>query len=329
MKTTDARGLVTVFGYGPTGQATAERLIARGQKVRIAQRRRPANLPPGADFIACDVLKPADVLAALQGAEQAVVTVGFAYSGAVWRKMWPKTMSNLIAAAEATGARIVHIDNLYMYGPQTEPLREDMPLTSFGRKPAVRAQATRMWMKAAAEGRVCWAALRAPDFYGAGVGRSHIGDVGFGRIASGKPGMLLLGPDTPHAFAYVPDIARAAVSLLDADDDAFGQAWHVPCAPILTPREILKLGADAIGAKLRMMSISLPMLRLLGVFSPYLREMAEMSFTWDRAYHVDSSKFAARFWADATPFAAGTRITAQAFADAAAAKSEQAQHAAA
>ena len=40
-----------------------------------------------------------------------------------------------------------------------------------------------------------------------------------------------MAPDMPHAFAYVPDIARAAVTLLDAPDDAFNQVWHVPCAP--------------------------------------------------------------------------------------------------
>ena len=30
-----AKGLVTVFGYGPTGAATVERLVARGQAVRV------------------------------------------------------------------------------------------------------------------------------------------------------------------------------------------------------------------------------------------------------------------------------------------------------
>ena len=73
-----------------------------------------------------------------------------------------------------------------------------------------------MWQKAAREGRVRWAALRAPDFYGPGVDRSHIGDTGLGLIAQGKAAQLLMRPDLPHAFAYVPDIARAAVSLLDA-----------------------------------------------------------------------------------------------------------------
>jgi nucleoside-diphosphate-sugar epimerase len=312
-KTGRETGLVTVFGYGPTGEATVDRLIGRGQKVRVVQRRRPANLPPGVDFQPCDALLADQVLAAMTGAEQAVITTGFEYNGKVWKEVWPKAMANFIAAAEATGARVIQIDNMYMYGPQTAPIREDMPLTTYGVKPAVRAQVTRLWMKAAAEKRILWAALRAPDFYGPGVDRSHIGGVGFGHIAQGKAATLVMPPDTPHAFAYVPDIGRAAVSLLDAEDDAYGQAWHAPCAPTMTPRQILAVGARATGRKLKIMAVPPLMLKAIGVCVPFFREVSEMSFTWDRPYHVDASKFASRFWSDATPFEVGAKVTALSF----------------
>ena len=57
---TDTKGMITVFGYGPTGEATVERLLARGQAVRVAQRKRPANLPAGVSFINCDALNADD-----------------------------------------------------------------------------------------------------------------------------------------------------------------------------------------------------------------------------------------------------------------------------
>jgi len=310
---TTAKGLVTIFGYGPTGEATADRLRARGTPIRVVQRKRPANLPNGVEFMPCDVLDAAQVLAAMTGAEQAVVTIGFDYKGSVWKASWPKAMANLLAAAEATNARIVHIDNMYMYGPQDAALHEDMPLTSYGVKPAVRAEITRMWQTAARAGRVRWAALRAPDFYGPGVGRSHIGDTGFGLIAQGKAATLLMEPDQPHAFAYVPDIGRAAVSLLDAGDDAFNQVWHAPCAPTRTPRQLLAIGADAVGQKLKVISIPSGLLPVIGAVIPFVREIAEMRFTWNRPYHVDATKFARRFWSDATPFEVGIPQTMRAF----------------
>ena len=301
----EASSLITVFGYGPTGEATVACLLARGTPVRVVQRKRPANLPAGVAFLTCDVLNADDVKRAMAGAAQAVVTIGFEYRGKVWREAWPKAMRNLLAAAEASNVRIVQIDNLYMYGPQDEALHEDMPLTTYGVKPSVRAEVTRMWQAAARAGRVRWAALRAPDFYGPGVRNSHMGDTGLVQVALGKPAQLLMSPDLPHAFAYVPDIGRAAVSLLEAPDDAFNQVWHVPCAPALAPRQMLQIGADAAGVKLKVMALPSFVLQLLGVFAPAMRELSEMRFTWNRPYHVDATKFARRFWSDPTPFEVG------------------------
>jgi len=297
--------LVTVFGYGATGAATVDLLVSRGTPVRLVQRKRPAGLPAGVDFMACDVLKLDDVKRAISGASQVVVAIGFEYRAAVWRSAWPKAMASLLAAADAANTRVVFIDNMYMYGPQDVALHEDLPLADYGRKPAVRAHVTRMWQQAAREGRVRWAALRAPDFYGPGVRNSHMGDSGLARVAQGQPAQVLMAPDMPHAFAYVPDIARAVVTLLDAPDDAFNQTWHVPCAKAKSPREMLQIGADAAGMKLKMMVMPPLMLRLLGVFAPMVREMIEMRFTWNRPYHVDATKFARRFWSDATPLEVG------------------------
>jgi len=304
---------IVVFGYGPVGRATTELLVNKGAVVRVVQRRRPADLPPGATFQSGDVLDAAAVLQAVEGARQVVVAIGFPYVGETWRRAWPLAMENLTNACAAHNARMVFVDNLYMYGPTHLPLREDMPLVDFGTKPAVRAKITRVWMSASAAGRVLVAAIRASDFYGPGVVQSQLGEIAFGAIANGKRATLMAPPDTPHDFAYVPDIARAAISLLDAPDNAFGQAWHVPCAPIKTPREILQLGADALGVKLRIGALPLWLLPALGVVSPVMRELCEMRFQWDRPYSVDARKFAARFWSDATPFEIGAPATALSF----------------
>jgi nucleoside-diphosphate-sugar epimerase len=108
---------------------------------------------------------------------------------------------------------MVFLDNLYMYGPQTEPLVETMPLTATGWKPGARSATTRIWMDAA-KGEALITALRAPDFYGPGVGNSFLGDTSIGKFAEGKPAVFVGSPDVLHDYAYVPDIARAATTLL-------------------------------------------------------------------------------------------------------------------
>ena len=305
---------IVVFGFGAAGRAIIQALLARGDTVRVAQRSRPADLPAGAGFTACDILDPAAVRRAVEGASQVVLAVGFPYDRRVWREVWPKTMTNLVEACAATGARMVFVDNLYQLGRQNAPRREDMPLSDRGAKPAILSHVTRIWRAAAQAGRVRVAALRCSDFYGPGVPVSHIGESGFGALARGKTAMLIAPPDTSHDFAYVPDIARAVVTLLDAPDDAYNQVWNMPCAPTLTPRQILRLGAEAIGVKSRVMSFPLPLLPLLGLFVPFLREVADVGFTWDRPYVVDGAKFMRRFGFTPTPYEIGAPATARAFA---------------
>ena len=306
-------GKITIFGYGPTGKATAERLVAAGRETAIAQRSKPAALPKGVAFVACDALDRDSVLKAARGSDQFVVAIGFPYVGKFWREAWPKAIGNFVAACEATGARMVFIDNLYMYGPQTAPLVETMALTSYGLKPAARSAATRVWREAAAAGRARVAALRAPDFYGPGVGRSYLGDATIGAMAKGEAALFIGSPDVPHDYAYAPDIARAVATLLAAPDSAYGQAWHLPCAETQTTRELLSLAAQALGVQPRIRVLPASMLGPMGPLSPYLRELREMRFQWDRPYRVDATKFAKAFWSDATPFETGVRETALAF----------------
>jgi nucleoside-diphosphate-sugar epimerase len=316
-------GRIAIFGYGPVGRATAERILAEGGELVVAQRRAPPDLPKGAAFAPCDALDAEAVVGAARGAEQIVVAIGFEYSGVVWRDAWPKAITNFVAACKATGARMVFTDNLYMYGPQTAPLVETMPLANTGWKPAARSAATRIWMAAAAAGDARIAALRAADFYGPGVGNSYLGDTSIGKLARGKPAVFIGSADVLHDYAYVPDIARAATTLLAAPDSAFGQAWHVPCAPTRTTRDILKIAAEALGVKLNISAMPAWMLGASGMFSPFLRELTEMRFQWDRPYRVDAAKFASAFWSDATPFETGVRATALAFSTAAKAKRAQ------
>ncbi len=304
---------VLVIGYGPVGAATGAQLAARGQQVRVMQRKRPPDLPQNIAFVSGDATNRASLRTAAEGASQIVLAIGLTYSGKLWRDLWPRIVGNVVETAAATGARVVFVDNLYMYGPQDEPLKETMALSDYPLKPAARSAATRIWQAASAAGRVRFAALRGPDFYGPGVKLSVLGDTGLGALAQGKPALWLGDADTPHDIAYVPDFARAVVSLLDAPDDAFGQAWHVPCAPTRLPREILALGAAALDVPLKVRSLPIWAIRAMGLVNPLMGEFAEMRFAWDRPYRVDCTKFAARFWSNPTPFEIGIPKAARSF----------------
>lgn len=304
---------IVIFGLGPVGRSIMEQLTATGRAVTIAQRSKPADLPALVSFVSCDATDAEAVKRATAGASAVICAIGLPYASAGWARDWPKIMTNLLAGCEASSARFVMVDNLYMYGPQTQLLTEDMPLTNFGNKPRVRAEITRLWQEAHSQGRVRCVAVRASDFYGPGVGQSILGDTGLRAMAKGKTAMLLGSPDLPHDIAYVPDVARATITLLDAPEDAYGQAWHVPCAPTQTLRQILQIGADGLGVPLKLSVMPPMMFGLLSLFIPFIREFNEMRFQTNRPYHVDSRRFAKRFWDDATPFKVGVHLTLNSF----------------
>jgi nucleoside-diphosphate-sugar epimerase len=300
---------IAIIGYGAVGRETAKLLLARGDQVRVAQRKRPGKLFEAAEFIATDVLDAESVLRSCSGCDAVICCIGFPYDSRVWEKAWPKAMEIMLAACAKAGARFIFADNLYMYGPQDRPLKEDMPLTDFGHKPKVRAEITRLWQRAHSDGQVQAVAVRASDFYGPDVENSVLSNYGVQRLLQGKPALIPYSPDRPHDFTYVPDFAHALVSLLDAPADAYGQAWHVPNAPTQTLRSLLVKAAEKIGVAPKVSVMPRPMLHLVGLFNRQVYELIEMGFQTDRPYHVDASKFAGRFWANATNFEAGLEAT--------------------
>jgi nucleoside-diphosphate-sugar epimerase len=256
-----------------------------------------------------DLERAEDAARACSGAGTVVCTVGVPYRSPIYTRVWPIVMRNLLDGCARSGARFVFADNLYMYGPQTEPLTEDMPLTDFGQKPRARAEITRLWQQAHGSGRVHATAVRASDFYGPDVATSVLSTFGVARLLAGKAALAPYPPDHLHAFTYVPDFARALVTLIDAPDYAYGEAWHVPNAPTETLRQLITLAAKLIGVRPRLMVLPQTLAPLIALFDADVRELAEMRFQWDRPYRVDSSKFAKRFWSDATPFEEGLTQT--------------------
>ena len=134
--------------------------------------------------------------------------------------------------------------------------------------------------------------------------RRHIPDVIIldHVLADGELGADFL-PRLKDAAAHVP------VLLISG--------WNMPCAPTRTPREILKLGADALGVPLTITAVPLWLLPLVGPFSRFMKEVVDVGFTFDRPYVIDASKFTSRFSSDVTPFEVGAPATARSFVAAA------------
>ncbi|MFD4786100.1 NAD-dependent epimerase/dehydratase family protein [Streptomyces sp. NPDC058459] len=291
--------LSLVIGYGPAGAATARLLAGTGRSVRVVSRsgRSPE---PGVEHVALDARDPEALAGAARGV--GVIYVCAAPSYHRWAQEWPSLASSLYAAAEASGAVVVMLGNLYGYGPVDGPLREELPLAATGPKGRVRAG---VWEQALAlheQGRIRAVELRASDFFGPGVtDGGHLAARVVPRLLRGKSVSTLGDPDTPHSWTYVPDVARALVEVA-GEERAWGRAWHIPTQPPVSTRDMAdRLAAAAGRSPVAVRRVPPPVLGAASLFSPLLRELREVRYQFDRPFVIDASAYEAEFEVRATP----------------------------
>jgi nucleoside-diphosphate-sugar epimerase len=205
----------------------------------------------------------------------------------------------------------VTMSNLYAYGRPTGPMTPESPLAATDVKGRVRKQ---MWTDALAAhdaGRVRVTEARASDFVGPQVplDQSHLMRQ-IPALRKGARAWVIGDPDVPRSWGYLPDVA-ATLATLGTDERALGRAWHVPSAPPRSQRQALEDLAAALGAPQPQVSgVPWPVLRAIGVFVPFLREVAAMRHQFDQEFVVDASATTATFGITATPWDEVVRATA-------------------
>lgn len=289
-----------IAGAGPIGSAVAMLLAGRGEQVRVLTRSGAGPEAPGIETIAADATDTSRLAALAEGAAVLYNCASPPYHR--WPAEWPPLADSLLAAAEATGAVLVTMSNLYGYGPPARPMTENDPLAAAGPKGKTRAQVWAQALAACQAGKARVTEARASDYFGPGVrGQSPVGSRSIPRLLAGRPVSVLGDPDVPHSWTYLPDIAAALVTL-GGDQRAWGRPWHVPTSPPLSQRQIYTTLARLAGApppKLR--PVPPWLIRAAGMAIPYLREFGEVAYQFTAPFEVDSAAFQATFGAAPTP----------------------------
>ena len=306
--------LHVVFGTGPLGMAVVDALVASGNTVRVVNRSGRANTPAGVEIMAGDASDPTFTRKAAEGAAVVYNMLNPPYDQ--WPELFPPLQAGVIEGAAAAGAKLVVMENLYMYGDtHGQPMTEDLPYNAHTKKGAVRAQMSRDVIAAHEQGRVQVTIGRASDYFGPrATWQSMLGDRLIPPALAGKTAQVVGDPDMPHTFSYIPDIGKALVTL-GAHDKALGQAWHIPNAPTKTMREIVEMVYAETGHAPKIQAAPKLILRALGLFNPGVRELWEMLYEFEQPFIVDHSKYAAAFGDHATPLDEAIRHTVQWYRD--------------
>jgi nucleoside-diphosphate-sugar epimerase len=126
------------------------------------------------------------------------------------------------------------------------------------------------------------------------------GDRQWRRIFAGKSAECMGDPDQVHSYAYTPDVADG-LARLGADPDARG-VWMLPAPPPETTRQAYARLSRIAGRDIALSRIPTFLLRSVGLVSPLMREVAEMTYQWRQPFVLDDTSFRARYGVRATPW---------------------------
>ena len=301
--------LHVVFGTGPLGRAVIRELVAQSKQVRVVNRSgQLADAPASIEVAAGNATNPASVRTLCQGAAVAYHCAQPGYTH--WPKDFPPITNGIIEGLSGTDTKLVFGDNLYMYGPVSGLITENLPYRADGHKGRTRVLMANMVLEAHKNGKIRATIGRGSSFYGPYVRDSTVGEIVFGAALSGKAVTMLGNPTLPHTYTFINDFGKALVTL-GTHDEALGQAWHVPNIATTTTRDFVELVFKEVGKSVKASTVSRPMVMLASLFNANIRETKEMLYEFEEPYIVDSSKYEHAFGNHATSYEDGIRQTVQ------------------
>ena len=204
-----------------------------------------------------------------------------------------------INITKALGATLLLPGNVYNFGTDMpERLEAQTPQrgqTSKGKIRVVMEQA----LAVAAERGTQSIVIRAGDFFGSGTG-SWFDQVIVKDIEKGKltyPGPL----DMLHAWAYLPDLAQTFVNVAEARR-ALARFENIHFnGHAVTGHEFVKTIEQIALRPLKVSAMPWRLIRALGIVKPLMRDLAEMSYLWQRPHRLVTSAAHAPLMAPTTP----------------------------
>ena len=206
-----------------------------------------------------------------------------------WDRLIPKITSQVLAAAKASGATVLLPGNVYVFGDQPGPWRETTPHRPVARKGRVRAEMEAAYRQASQDG-VQVIILRGGDFIDPDSPHAVLNLVSLKGLAKGR--ITSLGaPDVPRAYAYLPDMARAAVALAERRQ-GLSRFEDIPFpGHTFSMSELTTALQTQMGRPLRLRRFPWWAMRLASPVWELARELIEMRYLYDTPHRLDGTRF--------------------------------------
>ena len=278
--------VIILGAKGRFGRAATEAFLKAGWEVTAFARGWKVAPLPGVRQVTGDVRDAEALIRHCQGQQVIVNAINPPYEK--WASELPRITPAVIAAAKDSGATVMLPGNVYNYGAgMPSVLKEGTPWQPTTRKGRLRVEMECAYRDAGVRTIV----LRGGDFIEAAKTGNWFDTYIATHAHKGKtmyPGPL----NRVHAWAYLPDMARAMVALAERRDD-FGPFEEFGFEGFnLTGAELVAAIEAATGKPQKRKHMPWLAIRLMGLFSAPMREVLEMRYLWKVPHAMDGEKFA-------------------------------------
>ena len=222
-----------------------------------------------------------DLAKAASGAEVIVNAWNPPYTD--WVRDVPKMTEQVIKAAKSSGATVLIPGNIYGYGAGSpELLTSGTPMQAQNPLGRIRNKMEAAYRKA----NVPTIILRAGDYIDTEASGNWFDQIITAKLQRGKivsPG----NPDIPHAWAYLPDLARAAVALAERRNTLSACHEVLFSGFTLSLRQMASVLSDVSGQPLRVSNMHWAPLWIAQPFWPMASKLIEMRYLWNMPHSLD------------------------------------------
>lgn len=238
-------------------------------------------------IFAGDALNKQNLLEAAQGVDIIFHAASFPYQE--WEHKHLKCLNIMIEVAKMQQAKIALVDSIYAYGRQTTQLVKEEAV----KEPHTKKGKIRLAMEnRLKDSGVPSLIVHMPDLYGPNAENTILYET-LKSILQNKKANFVGNTQVAREFLYTFDGAKAMVELA-LRLDAYNQNWNVPGVHSITGQELMIIIREITGYKKDVRTVSKGMIRLIGTFSPFMKEMVEMMYLTEDPVLLSGEKYRKR-----------------------------------
>ncbi|WP_170761236.1 epimerase [Ruegeria lacuscaerulensis] len=204
-----------------------------------------------------------------------------------WARLVSKLHQQVVSVASDTGATVMIPGNVYVFGERTPgPWSGATPHMAQNPLGRIRVEMEEAYRKSTVRTIV----LRAGDFIDTCASGNWFDQILIKHLSRGQliyPGQ----PDIPHAWAYLPDLTRAAVALAEIRDSV-PRFCDVPYPGYtLTGADLAQSLSRVLGHEIRVKQMNWWPLYMARPFWRLAPHLIEMRYLWDLPHSLDGTFF--------------------------------------